>query len=80
VRLQIVDTDGGVATTYDGNYSRFLKLKKSRLDAMESAYSAQQKKIAEERAWINKFKNKGSFGSQVTHHCGCARVCLDMCV
>ncbi len=66
---QIVDTDGGIATTYDGNYSRFLKLKKARLEAMESAYQAQQKKISEERAWINKFKNKGSFGSQV---CVCA--------
>jgi ABC transporter len=63
--LQIVDTDGGVATTYDGNYSRFLKLKKARLEAMEAAYATQQKKLADERAWINKFKNKGSFGSQV---------------
>jgi hypothetical protein len=63
--VQIVDTDGGIATTYDGNYSRFLKLKKSRLEAMEAAYSAQQKKITAEKAWINKFKNKGSFGSQV---------------
>jgi ATP-binding cassette, subfamily F, member 3 len=67
--LQIVDTDGGVATTYDGNYSRFLKLKKARLEAMEAAYATQQKKLADERAWINKFKNKGSFGSQV-------RVCV----
>eukprot|EP00953_Heterococcus_sp_UTEX-ZZ885_P024350 13324-Heterococcus_DN1.PRE.5 len=69
VCTKIVDTDGGVATSYDGNYSRFLKLKKARLEAMEAAYATQQKKLADERAWINKFKNKGSFGSQQASSC-----------
>jgi len=62
---KIVDTDGGVSTMYEGNYSRFLKLRKARYEAMQSAYDTMQKKIAEDRAWITKFKDKGSFGSQI---------------
>lgn len=54
----IVDTDGGVAVMYPGNYSRFLKLKSARMDSWQAAYNNQQKKIKEERAWINKFKTK----------------------
>lgn len=83
---KIVDAEGGICTEYDGNYSRFLKLKKSkynswylfyrqdlysfskffltpfplqgRMDAWHAAYNAQEKKIKEERQWINKFKLK----------------------
>merc|ERR1719223_1375774 len=55
---KIVDAEGGMCTSYDGNYSRFLELKKARLDSWNSAYNAQEKKIKEERAWINKFKVK----------------------
>jgi hypothetical protein len=46
---------------------------------MEAAYATQQKKLADERAWINKFKNKGSFGSQV-RAVTAAIVCIDMVV
>jgi len=55
---KIVDAEGGICTAYDGNYSRFLELKKSRMDAWHASYNAQEKKIKEERAWINKFKIK----------------------
>lgn len=55
---KIVDAEGGICTSYDGNYSRFLELKKSRMDAWHAAYNAQEKKIKEERAWINKFRIK----------------------
>lgn len=58
VCTKIVDAEGGLCTEYDGNYSRFLKLKKARLDSWLAAYNAQEKKIKEERAWINKFKVK----------------------
>lgn len=54
----IVDTDGGIAVSYPGNYSRFLKLKSARMDSWQAAYRNQQKKIKDERAWINKFKTK----------------------
>lgn len=55
---KIVDAEGGICTEYDGNYSRFLELKKSRMDAWNAAYNAQEKKISEERKWIQKFKLK----------------------
>jgi len=58
VCTKIVDTEGGVAHEYDGNYSRFLQLKQARLGAWQSSYDAQEKKIKEERAWINKFRVK----------------------
>lgn len=54
----IVDTEGGVAMTYPGNYSRFLKLKQARMEAWNASYRNQQKRIKEERSWINKFKAK----------------------
>jgi ATP-binding cassette, subfamily F, member 3 len=58
VCTKIVDVEGGVCTEYDGNYSRFLKLKKARLDSWQAAYDAQEKKIKSERQWISAFKAK----------------------
>lgn len=55
---KIVDAEGGICTEYDGNYSRFLKLKQARMDAWNAAYNAQEKKIKEERQWISKFRIK----------------------
>eukprot|EP00752_Nemacystus_decipiens_P018281 g16401.t1 len=61
----IVDTDGGVAATYPGNYSNFIKLKRARIESWQASYNNQQKKIKEERNWINKFKSKGAWATQV---------------
>ena len=58
VCTKIVDAEGGLCTEYDGNYSRFLELKKARMDAWQAAYDAQEKKIKSERQWINAFKAK----------------------
>jgi len=58
VCTKIVDAEGGLCTEYDGNYSRFLKLKKAKMDSWQAAYNAQEKKIKEERQWIQKFKVK----------------------
>jgi len=55
---KIVDAEGGICTEYDGNYSRFLKLKKARMDSWQAAYDAQEKKIREDKKWINQFKLK----------------------
>jgi ATP-binding cassette subfamily F protein 3 len=55
---KIVDAEGGLCTEYDGNYSRFLRLKQERMDAWWSAFDAQEKKMKEERQWISKFKVK----------------------
>ena len=49
---KIVDAEGGFCTEYDGNYSRFLDLKKARMDAWQAAYDAQEKKI-KERSWFS---------------------------
>lgn len=61
----IVDTDGGVAATYPGNYSNFIKLKRARMESWQASYRNQQKRIKEEKNWINKFKSKGAWASQV---------------
>jgi ATP-binding cassette subfamily F protein 3 len=58
VCTKIVDAEGGMCTEYDGNYSRFLVLKKARMDAWQSAFDAQEKKIKAERQWMAKFKAK----------------------
>lgn len=58
VCTKIVDAEGGICTEYDGNYSRFLELKKARLDSWQAAYDAQEKKLKGERQWISKFKVK----------------------
>jgi len=58
VCTKIVDAEGGICTEYDGNYSRFLLLKKARMDSWQAAYDAQEKKIKAERQWISKFKAK----------------------
>ncbi len=43
---KIVDTEGGSTLSYDGNYSRFMKLKTSRLDTWQKSYEAQQKRVS----------------------------------
>ncbi|KAG7352934.1 ABC transporter related protein [Nitzschia inconspicua] len=58
VCTKIVDAEGGICTEYDGNYSRFLQLKKARMDSWQAAYDAQEKKIKAERQWMSKFKAK----------------------
>jgi ATP-binding cassette, subfamily F, member 3 len=58
VCTKIVDAEGGMCTEYDGNYSRFLQLKKAKMDSWQAAYASQEKKIQEERQWISKFRVK----------------------
>jgi len=58
VCTKIVDAEGGMCAEYQGNYSNFLQLKKARMDSWQASYKAQEKKIKEERQWINKFKLK----------------------
>ena len=56
---KIVDAEGGICSVYtDSNYSSFLGKKKARMDSWNAAYNAQEKKIKEERKWIQKFKVK----------------------
>lgn len=56
---KIVDAEGGICNVYEkSNYSRFLELKKARMDSWQAAYDAQEKRIKEEKKWINEFKLK----------------------
>lgn len=58
VCTKIVDAEAGMCTEYNGNYSRFLELKKARMDSWQAAFDAQEKKLKAEKQWINKFKTK----------------------
>lgn len=66
VCTKIVDTDGGECTTYQGNYSNFLKQKKARMDAWEKAWTNQQKKIQEDKNFINQYRNNNARSAQVS--------------
>jgi len=57
VCTKTVDCDGGTTTSYDGNYSRFLKLKAAAREAWQSAYDNQMKKVKNDKDFINRFKN-----------------------
>jgi len=65
VCTKVVDTIQGSTYSYEGNYERFLKQKKARMDAWKSAYDRQQKSIKDERNWINQNKNKPATASAV---------------
>jgi ATPase subunit of ABC transporter with duplicated ATPase domains len=43
---KIVETEGGVATTYPGNYTQYTAAKAERIAQQWSAYEKQQKEIA----------------------------------
>ncbi|CAM9560338.1 unnamed protein product [Heterosigma akashiwo] len=60
----IVDCEQGVTTQYDGNYSRFLKLKKARMDAWESAWQNQERKIKEDQTFIKRNKMDSTKGAR----------------
>lgn len=65
VCTKIVDVDGGECVSYSGNYSNFLKQKKARLEAWQKAYDNQQKKIQEEKDFINRFRSNAARAPQV---------------
>lgn len=65
VCTKIVDTDGGECLSYTGNYSNFMKQKKARLEAWQKAYDNQQKKIQEDKEFINRFRANSARSAQV---------------
>ena len=54
VCTRIVDTDKGVCTSYNGNYSKFLRAKRERMQQWEAAYKRQQEKVKKDKDFINK--------------------------
>ena len=61
---QIVETERGVSTTYLGNYSSYLEQKEFNRQAQMSAYERQQKEIAKQEQFIERFRASATRGTQ----------------
>lgn len=53
---KIVETERGISTTYLGNYSQYLQQKAENKDAQQSAFERQQKDLAKQQEFIEKFR------------------------
>ncbi|WP_204137574.1 ATP-binding cassette domain-containing protein [Halomicronema sp. CCY15110] len=61
---QIVETERGVSTTYLGNYTRYLEQKAENRLAQQSTYERQQKEIAQQQAYIDRFRASATRSTQ----------------
>lgn len=61
---QIVETERGVSNTYLGNYSAYLAQKAESRAAQLSAYERQQKDIAQQKAYIDRFRASATRSTQ----------------
>ncbi|HIK45871.1 MAG TPA: ABC-F family ATP-binding cassette domain-containing protein, partial [Leptolyngbyaceae cyanobacterium M65_K2018_010] len=61
---QIVETDRGVSTTYLGNYTAYLTQKEENLAAQLSTYERQQKEIAKQQAFVDRFRASATRSTQ----------------
>ena len=61
---QIVETERGVSTTYLGNYSAYLLQKEENQAAQLSAYERQQKELAKQEAFVEKFRASATRSTQ----------------
>ncbi|MBW4650840.1 MAG: ATP-binding cassette domain-containing protein [Kastovskya adunca ATA6-11-RM4] len=61
---QIVETEHGVSTTYLGNYSAYLQLKAENAAAQLSAYERQQKELATQQAYVDRFRASATRSTQ----------------
>lgn len=62
---KIVEVEEGVTHTYQGNYSKYLELRRQRLEIWREQYEKQSRYIREEEQWIKKAKNEPSMSSAV---------------
>lgn len=60
----IVETERGVSTTYLGNYSSYLEQKAFNRQAQMSAYERQQKEIAKQEEFIERFRASATRSTQ----------------
>ncbi|MCR5559097.1 MAG: ATP-binding cassette domain-containing protein [Schwartzia sp.] len=56
VATKIIELENQTVTTYDGNYSYYIKVKEARRAALESAYEKQQEHIRETEEYIRRYK------------------------
>ncbi len=61
---QIVETERGVSTTYLGNYSAYLTQKLENQTAQLSAYERQQKDLAKQQAFVERFRASATRSTQ----------------
>ena len=61
---QIVSTERGVSRTYLGNYTAHLEQKAQELEATQAAYDRQQKEIATQQAYIDRFRASATRSTQ----------------
>lgn len=61
---KIVETERGVSTTYLGNYSSYLAQKAENKSALESAYEHQQKELAKQQVFVDKFRASATRSTQ----------------
>lgn len=61
---QIVETERGVSTTYLGNYSAYLQQKAENQEAQLSTYERQQKEIAKQQAFVDRFRASATRSTQ----------------
>lgn len=61
---KIVETERGISTTYLGNYSAYLQQKAEAKLAQLSAYEHQQKEIAKQQEFIEKFRASATRSTQ----------------
>lgn len=60
----IVETERGVSTTYLGNYSAYLAQKAENQAAQLSTYERQQKELAKQQAFVDKFRASATRSTQ----------------
>ena len=61
---KIVETERGVATTYLGNYSSYLAQKAENRAAQASTYERQQKEMAKQQAFVDRFRASATRSTQ----------------
>ena len=61
---QIVETERGVSRSYLGNYSQHLEQKVLEREATQAAFERQQKELAEQQAYIDRFRASATRSTQ----------------
>jgi ATP-binding cassette subfamily F protein 3 len=61
---QIVETERGISRTYLGNYSQHLEQKRLEREAGQAAFERQQKELASQQAYIDRFRASATRSTQ----------------
>lgn len=61
---KIVETERGIATTYPGNYSAYVQQKAEIKDAQQSSFERQQKEIAKQQVFVERFRASATRSTQ----------------